>query len=157
MSKIIHGKPTQEELGLFVSKQVILCQSSLVEEILHEGKLFSFEDIRNGDNYICPECGQGQNEPFDSTTVKENDESFDAPMKYKCYECNNEFEKEPECQPKEIYEWWIVTDWLLDKLEAHGEAVLRTDYGEWWGRTCTGQSIVLDSVIEDIYKAMMKA
>ncbi len=52
---------------------------------------------------------------------------------------------------KEIYEWWVVSEWLAEKLEKHNEAMLITDYGKWWGRTCTGQAIHLDSVLEEIY------
>ena len=52
---------------------------------------------------------------------------------------------------KEIYEWWAVSDWLAEQLEKHGEAMLINDYGKWWGRTCTGQAIYEDSVIEEIY------
>lgn len=58
--------------------------------------------------------------------------------------------------PEDIYEWWIVDRWLLDKLEAHGQPVLRTEYGDWWGRTCTGQAVALDSVIEEIYQGINK-
>lgn len=52
---------------------------------------------------------------------------------------------------KEIYEWWVVSDWLAEQLEKHGEAMLINDYGTWWGRTCFGQAIYLDSVIEEIW------
>lgn len=52
---------------------------------------------------------------------------------------------------KEIYEWWVVSDWLAQQLEKHGEAMLINDFGTWWGRTCTGQSVFLDSVIEIIW------
>ena len=67
----------------------------------------------------------------------------------------NLYWKDPETEeseePQEIFEWWLVTDWLADKLAKHGEPVIRNDYGVWWGRTCTGQAIVLDYVIEEIY------
>lgn len=57
---------------------------------------------------------------------------------------------------KEIFEWWLVSDWLLEKLEAQGELILESDYGSWWGRCCTGQAIMLDSIIEHIYDEMMQ-
>jgi len=53
---------------------------------------------------------------------------------------------------KTIYEWWTVSSWLERHLEQQHEPILRNDYGVWWGRTCTGQAIYLDSVIEQIYK-----
>jgi hypothetical protein len=51
----------------------------------------------------------------------------------------------------EVYEHWIITDWLADKLEAHGEKVDRDFAGlTVWARTTTGQAIAADSVIEAI-------
>jgi len=50
----------------------------------------------------------------------------------------------------EVYEHWIVSDWLGRQLVKRGEIV-----GEFmgltiWGRTCTGQAVYLDEVIQDI-------
>lgn len=63
-------------------------------------------------------------------------------------------EMEDEEDPAEALEHWIVTDWLARKLEERGEMV-----GEFmgltiWGRTTSGQAILLDSVICDIYDAL---
>jgi hypothetical protein len=52
----------------------------------------------------------------------------------------------------EIYEHWIVSDWLSDRLEERGELIERNFYGlTIWGRACTGQAILLDGVICSIY------
>lgn len=57
----------------------------------------------------------------------------------------------------EVFEHWIVSDWLADKLEAKGERVEKDFWGlTVWGRTTTGQAIYMDSVIEAIYADMMK-
>ena len=59
---------------------------------------------------------------------------------------------------REIFEHWIVTDWLADQLEAKGERVAKDVGGMTiWGRTTTGQGIASDSVIADIYADLMKA
>ena len=50
----------------------------------------------------------------------------------------------------EVYEWWEVGDWLAERLENAGEVVLRNGYGDWWGRCCTGQSVTLDRVIQEL-------
>ena len=55
---------------------------------------------------------------------------------------------------KEIYEWWLVDEWLLERLRERGEPVLRTRYGAWWGRTTTGQAVSLDLVIREIYEGI---
>lgn len=55
---------------------------------------------------------------------------------------------------KNIYEYWIVTPWLGEKLRAKGEVVYET-WGGWiWGRTCTGP-ILLDSLISSMCHAHM--
>ena len=51
----------------------------------------------------------------------------------------------------EAYEHWIVSDWLADKLEAYGEMITKDFLGlTIWGRSCTGQAILLDWVISKI-------
>ena len=149
----MNNEPTQEQLDQFVRINIGWCQSSLVEELLSR-EIVSYEDIKNYYEYKCPECGQGQIEPFDSEPIDPKNMTFDPPMHYKCYECNTEFEQEPEQEPQEIYEWWLVDDWMSEKLSGLGEPVLVTDFGTWWGRTCTGQAISLDYVIEVIYKSL---
>lgn len=53
---------------------------------------------------------------------------------------------------REVYEHWAVSDWLADKLEAHGEKVDKDfAYLCVWARTTTGQAIAMDSVIQAIY------
>lgn len=52
--------------------------------------------------------------------------------------------------PAEVYEWWRVSGWLVKELREIGEAVLDNDYGNWWGRTCTGQSILQDGTLQEI-------
>jgi len=60
-----------------------------------------------------------------------------------------------EDEPQEVYEWWVVSDWLLDELEKAGQPVLKTDYENWWGRTSSGQSIIFDEVIQKIYNVKL--
>lgn len=52
---------------------------------------------------------------------------------------------------REVFEHWIISDWLADKLEAHGEKVDRGFANlTIWARTTTGQAISSDYVIEQI-------
>lgn len=52
---------------------------------------------------------------------------------------------------REVFEHWAVSQWLADKLTAHGEKV-DTDFAGLcvWARTCSGQAIAMDSVIQKI-------
>lgn len=56
----------------------------------------------------------------------------------------------------EIFEHWAVSEWLAEKLEVAGERVDRDFVGLCvWGRTCTGQGIAQDGVIQAICREMM--
>ena len=63
-------------------------------------------------------------------------------------------EDSDEEEPQEIYEWWVVSEWLAYKLKGLGEPILENDYGIWWGRTTTGQAIYMDSVIRKLVKEL---
>jgi len=47
----------------------------------------------------------------------------------------------------EIYQWFECDSYLISLLRDKGECILDNVY---WGRTCCGQSIILDSVIQNI-------
>ena len=56
----------------------------------------------------------------------------------------------------EVCEWWLVSEWLLNKLEDKGETVERDFMGLCiWARTTTGQSIWCDYVIQEIYNDLI--
>ena len=57
----------------------------------------------------------------------------------------------------EAYEHWIVSDWLARKLEAKGEMTGDICGLTIWGRCATGQAILLDGVICEIYDELHKA
>jgi hypothetical protein len=52
--------------------------------------------------------------------------------------------------PAEVYEWWRVSSWLCDQLHAIGEVTIDNGYGHWWGRTCTGQGLIMDGTLQMI-------
>lgn len=61
-------------------------------------------------------------------------------------------------EQNEVYEHWIVTGWFAGKLEAKGEIVARDIAGlTIWGRTCTGQRVSMDGVVQEIYNEMIQA
>lgn len=58
---------------------------------------------------------------------------------------------------REVFEHWIVSDWLADKLAEKGEKVDKDFAGMTvWARTTTGQGIASDSVIEAIVDDLNK-
>lgn len=55
---------------------------------------------------------------------------------------------------KEPLEWWFVTEYFYNKLKDKNEVVYNSDYGYLWGRTTSGQAILLDNVIQEIASEM---
>lgn len=51
---------------------------------------------------------------------------------------------------EEIFEWWLVTRWLAERLKEHGEVVIDAFDCHWWGRQSSGQAVYMDSVIQEI-------
>jgi len=64
---------------------------------------------------------------------------------------------DPSADPhtRKAEEFWIVSDWLAEKLETQGEPVAELDSLPIWGRTCSGQMISMDgailSIAQDIF------
>lgn len=57
-----------------------------------------------------------------------------------------------EGHENDVLEFWLVSDWLAYHLEKQGEIIATDFYGlTVWGRTCSGQAILLDSVICNIF------
>lgn len=59
---------------------------------------------------------------------------------------------------REVFEHWIVSDWLADHLIKRGEKVDKDFCGlTVWARTTTGQAIANDYVIDDILRELGEA
>lgn len=56
-----------------------------------------------------------------------------------------------EADSSEVYEHWIVSSWLGEKLAEKGECVHEWQSLTIWGRCTTGQAIAMDGVICRIY------
>lgn len=127
-----------------VEQEIYCCDSALVDALLKRGDIagFGFDDIEgeypdpsDWDREQCLQFAQDElgTQPPDTDDIDELRDWIRS-----------------EAEPREIYEWWRVSPWLLERLREAGEPILDNDYGEWWGRTCTGQSIAMDYVIRKI-------
>jgi len=67
-----------------------------------------------------------------------------------------EAEGDGQPAPQEVFEWWLVTRWLAEELRAIGEPVLDNGFGYWWGRSCTGQAILLDGTLQVIAERLIE-
>jgi len=134
----------EEAIDKFVNREILACQSAMVNEVF-KYKLFSVDEIEN------------MYRPFDGkllapeVCVRCND-SFGC-LDSETGECESCFEENQ--QPQEIFEWWLVSQWLGVKLLMNGEPIINNDYGIWWGRCTSGQAISMDYVIQQIHDDLM--
>jgi hypothetical protein len=65
-------------------------------------------------------------------------------------------EEDEDGNMPEVFEYWLVTPWLGEKLKAHGELVTEDFFNlVIWGRQTTGQLIYADGVIGNITKKIL--
>ena len=141
-----NSRINQDIKSKFVDREVYNCFSYEMDEILKK-EIVSYDDIDNLYECICPECREAMEE------IKEENEGA-----YRCTSCNCEVDstqaQDLESQPQEIFEWWIVSRFLYDKLKDKGCPVLEWENNYYWGRCTTGQAILLDWVISEICSEM---
>lgn len=133
-----------------VNREVYACISDMADYLFNcdDNSYANFDDFENVFVTICPKCGAVNSYHHD---VRDDDELTDY---WYCDHCHHEVEEEMDTEPQEIYEYWIVSPWFGEKLRNAGEPVFERMLGWIWGRTCTGQAISLDGVIDEICKDM---
>lgn len=142
----------QDAVSKIVEREVLCCASYLVSELAE--KIDSFYDEYSHMLYSADyessllENGIEKSEgPFGETVWADEDGDHCAGSEQDACAF---FDIEPF--ENEVYEHWIVSDWLASKLEEKGEIIERDFFGfTIWGRCTTGQAIALDRVICDIY------
>ncbi len=169
----------QKIKGQFVAREVLTCFSYEMDAVLKASARYSstdlpsYDEIENIYEYLCPECGEGYQEedeacfccvkvpetcPYCKSALPEKLE-FLRNNDRECVKCNmvlidRDKIQEPENEPQEIFEWWIVTDYLYRKLRDKGHPVLEWGNNHYWGRCTTGQAILLDGAISEICSEM---
>ena len=167
-----------------VEREVVCCVSMLVDHFAKNPEALKGSDYHEEDIYdlcICrsylgalEECcaedydWRGQlGHLFDFAAHvpgrKETKKRIEADYHYVISECDgDEDTAEKVCrvfgldpQEDEVYEHWVVSDFLARKLEEFGEVATHDFFGlTIWGRCTTGQAIYMDSVIEQIASNM---
>ena len=64
-------------------------------------------------------------------------------------------EEDEDGNMPEVYEYWLITSWLGEKLKEQGELVTEFLNLVIWGRQTTGQAIYADGVIGRIAKKIL--
>ena len=94
---------------------------------------FTWDDVENMYSTLCEVCGEEENHANH--------------VEGECMEY--------QAAPSEVLEWWKVSNWLLEKLAAKGEPVIRD--ANIWGRCTSGMAISMDSVIREIVRELHNA
>lgn len=163
MSRDYNSSKNQSIKAKFVEREVYCNVNSMVEYILSKGyedpnAPFTMDDVENIYTDNSEEIDKANEER--EKEIEENQELFDnEEISEFTYDLNEEqinnkydeqieeLEREQE-EPNEVYEWWMVSNWLCDKLKEKGKVVLSDE--NIWGRCTTGQAILLDHVISEI-------
>ncbi len=65
------------------------------------------------------------------------------------------FDNDLDSYRSEVFEHWLVSNWLGKKLQERGETVVEFYGLTVWGRTTTGMAIAYDYVIKEIYQELI--
>lgn len=154
----------QEAARKLVDREVVYCVSALVSELASAYGDTTGRNIGELVEQASELCAPVQD--YESAAQEEGWQQADEGAPFDFYRNGDDFEtaeasdwqdlcylQNIEPHDCEVYEHWIVSRWLADKLEARGEKVDRDFAGlTVWARTTTGQAILLDGVIRDIVR-----
>jgi hypothetical protein len=158
-----HSSKNQKILAELVRREVIYCISELIGELSTDTK---YDDILM-DLSMVP----------DYEAIVENNDELDVYWDDACagYAFKDKDGDESECydtwieaveaacddhrididEYREVFEYWLVSRFLANRLEEHGEPVAQDFLGlTIWGRCTTGQAIYMDHVIGEIAEEM---
>ena len=130
----LYNSTVQDITRKFITPHIYRNQSHLISHLQeNEVSGFTFDEI--------------ENLYYTDQEILENFGSFDEDMseQEKIDEVRNNCE-----DSKEVFEWWLVSNWFLNRLKEINEPIIDNDFGEYWGRGCTGQSIYLDYNIQEL-------
>jgi len=141
-AELLHRVHVEELAEKYQENMIFCCDSCLVDDLLKEGREgFTYDEIEN--LYTNPD-------KMDLDEMKEflNDRSieFDADAEQDDLAELVRYNSEAA----EIYEWYRVDGWLAKELSDIGECILDNDSGTWWGRTCTGQQLIMDGTLQKV-------
>ena len=158
--KDYNSSENQRIKGEFIKNEVYCCASSLIYQLQEDGHYqddimeFSYkEGLREED--LITEIKENYEEELKEyientfTEITDIEDLNEEELRELADDLNIDIDNFTE--PEEALEHWIVSGWLADKLEEYGELITKDFLGlTIWGRTCSGQAIMLDYVISKI-------
>lgn len=149
-TKMNYNSTTNQEIkGKFVQREVIQNINLLMQHLMQSEDKGDWEDeifnLAGQPDYETAAEYEGWffDDLVDLWRNEKSDEVYTSAMEV----CEGE-NIEPEYS--EPYEFWIVSDWLGEKLKQNGEIVEGLFNMTVWGRCTTGQAILLDHCISKV-------
>jgi len=131
-------KQVNEVAERIVRNEVHACVSSLGYDLMSDEKYMDdLLEVSSQNAYECSGCG------YNSTDEDELDY---------CCDQATAGDTEHHENMNEALEHWIVSPWLMRKLDEQGEMTTTFKDLNIWGRTTSGQSIDMDAVMQQIAK-----
>ncbi len=151
----------------FTNQNIIYCVSCLIYELTQKGCLEEEEQYELYRGSIDYEVAEYEIEQAGGKLIQE-DGYWGVDGDNVCYwiidpvhnskddAIDDYFDGDLDDYRQEVYEHWIVSSWLGEKLKEQGETVVEDFYGlTIWCRTTTGQAIYMDYVIQEIYNDLI--
>lgn len=168
-------KQVEDRAEALLQHDVYCCQSTLVDSLLKlSGESFALDDNRELANafgideienlypdpsdWMIGQCREYLDDAFCSpewTTADGQSFVADVIDQEDIDGLDDWRDAVRDTDPQEVFEWWLVSDWLAGELDGLGCLLLRNDYGTWWGRTCTGQAIIQDGTLQDVARRIL--
>lgn len=142
----------QRQLDGFVGREVHYCVSHLIQEL---GTQEKYQEEILGFSLKYPEFSEHKSRvgKCQNCQERELELAIDLYGNDYCEKCYSSTDHDPT----EALEFWIVSERLANQLESKHELITKDFYGlTIWGRTCSGQSISMDGIIQDCYKEIMQ-
>lgn len=165
-----NGIETQRALDIETNKDFLGLANDVIEYILscndYENAPFTYDDIENMYVDNSEEIEVIENkieliEEFIDNTEQDYIDSVCKKLDKKHENAQNKLEQleqeksdleDEQDEPQEVMQWFKVSGWLFRQLQERGAVVLESPCSYYWGRCSFGQSVTLDSVIQDCYK-----
>jgi hypothetical protein len=136
----------------------IMCVSALMDYVLRKSwdetdTPIAHDDIQNmrpdPDEWDIAQCEEYIQENLPTPTTQRSDYEVGEEEEYLEFLRDYIRDNAPDA---EIFEWYAVDEWLLDRLQERKECVIDgvVGIGRYWGRCTTGQSVSLDYAIQHI-------
>jgi hypothetical protein len=165
----------EERARLYLDREVLCCDSALISELtqhaetlpLDDREAFSIDAIRNltpdPSEWDAPTCLHWLADHTGEDNYRRRAEDWPGEVaRFAAYEGQTAEEWEDaalaelqdairdQAEPAEVFEWWRVSSWLCKHLDAIGEVTIDNGYGCWYGRTTTGQGLLMDGVLQRV-------